>query len=95
MEDSYANNFSVSRHCDGGAYLLSVAALTLTPCKGGQLVRMPRPVPQTAVHNEFGCQCAPWLGSNSGLLREQHAQKNEVSAAFDHSVTATQHFDIP
>ena len=35
VADFYIHHFSVSRHCDGGAYLLSVAVLRSPPQKEG------------------------------------------------------------
>ena len=34
----FARHFSISRHCDGCVYLLSVAVLTFAASKGGQLL---------------------------------------------------------
>ena len=63
----YTYHFSVSTAvCDGGAYLISVAALPTPPHKGGQLR-----IYYTYAHvvGRVGpWQCAPWLGLELGPL---------------------------
>ena len=69
-----AHYFSASRRCDGGAHLLSVAALPLPPLKESSIqysfstatqstqtlrLRVLKPMPKAAVHTTcVACRCA-------------------------------------